>query len=145
MDSIFDGIESAKVSGAGNWVRPGKYTAEIVATRLTKKFTGEQFLAIEMKIASVIQADDEGHKAGEDITHLLKVANPSFLGNFKQFASIALGCDADEVGKAEADRIASDEQPLAGIVVAFTARQVPTKAGGQYTKVLYAEAESDAA
>jgi hypothetical protein len=141
--SIFDGIENAKVSNDGNWVRPGKYTATIVGVKMVKKFNGDQFVAIELKIASVL--DDEngtGHKVGEDVTHLLKVANPSFLGNFKQFASTALGCEAEDLGKAEADRITSDEQPLAGIEIALTARQIKTQKGNPFTKVMYSDADA---
>jgi hypothetical protein len=140
--SIFDKIGDAKVGQDGNWVRPGNYTARIDGVKLVKKFNGEQFVAIEMHVLSAIDNDDgNGHKAGEDITHLLKVQNPSFLGNFKQFASTALECDPDDLGKAEADRVTSDEQPLAGIEIAFKARQVPTKAGGQFTKVMYSNVD----
>jgi len=141
-ESIFDGIESAKVSNEGNWVRPGRYTATVVAVKMVKKFNGEQFVAIELKIASVL--DDEGgigHKVNEDVTHLLKVSNPSFLGNFKQFASTALGCESSDLGKKDADRITSDEQPLAGIDVSLTARQITTKKGSPFTKVMYSAAE----
>jgi hypothetical protein len=141
--SIFDKIGEAKVSQEGNWVRPGKYTATIAGVKMVKKFNGDQFVAIEMKIVSVLDdADGSGHKAGEDVTHLLKVANPSFLGNFKQFASIALGCDADDVGPAESDRITSDEQPLSGIEVGFNARQKPTQKGGVFTLVMYSDADA---
>lgn len=140
--SIFDKIGDAKVSQDGNWVRPGKYTARIDGVKLVKKFNGEQFVAIEMHVLSVLEDEDgSGHKVGEDITHLLKVQNPSFLGNFKQFASTALECNPDDLGKAEADRVTSDEQPLAGIEIAFNARQVPTKAGGQFTKVMYSNVD----
>ena len=141
--SIFDKIGDAKVGQEGNWVRPGKYTAKIMAVKLVKKFNGDQFVAVEMKVLTVIDNDDgKGHKADEDITHLMKVNNPSFLGSFKQFASAALGCDPDDLGKAEADRVTSDEQPLAGIEIAFRARQKPTKKGGEFTLVMYSDTDA---
>ena len=142
--SIFDKIGSAKMGQAGNWVRPGRYTARVDAVKLVKKFNGEEFVAIEMTILTVL--DDEngtGHKAEEEITHLMKVQNPSFLGSFKQFASTALGCDPDDLDKPAADKITSDEQPLAGIPIAFLARQKPTKAGGQFTLVMYSDVDAD--
>ena len=142
--SIFDKIGDASVSQGGNWIRPGKYTARVDGVKLVKKHTGEEFVAIEMKILTVIDDDDgNGHKVDEDITHLLKVQNPSFLGNFKQFASTALGCEADDLDKAAADKITSDEQPLAGIEIAFTARQKPTKAGNPFTLVMYADVDDE--
>lgn len=142
--SIFDKIGDAKVGQEGNWVRPGTYTAEIVAVKMVKKFNGDQFVAIEMKVLTVEDNDGgAGHKVGEDITHLLKVANPSFLGNFKQFAATALGCDPDDLGKAEADRVTSDEQPLAGIEIGFRARQKPTQKGGVFTLVMYSNEDED--
>jgi hypothetical protein len=142
--SIFDKIEDAKVGQEGNWIRPGRYTARVDGVKMVVKHTGEEFVAIEMTILSVI--DDEngtGHKAEEEITHLMKVQNPSFLGSFKQFASVALGCEPDDLGKAEADKITSDEQPLAGIEIAFRARQKPTKKGGQFTLVMYSDVDGD--
>ena len=142
--SIFDKIGDASVSQGGNWIRPGKYTARVDGVKLVKKHTGEEFVAIEMNILTVIDNDDgKGHTVDEDITHLLKVQNPSFLGNFKQFASEALGCEADELDKAAADKITSDEQPLAGIDIGFRARQKPTKKGGQFTLVMYSDLNAD--
>lgn len=135
---IFDKIEEASVGGDGNWVRPGRYTAEIMAVKLTKKYTGEEFVAIEMTIASVLDNDEgRGHKVGEAITQLLKVNNAMFLGNFKQFISATLGVDPDDVTKAEAMRATSDEQPMAGIVVEFNARIIKTKANIDFTKVTF--------
>lgn len=135
---IFDGIDDARVSGDGNWVRPGHYFARINGVKLTKKFTGEHFLAVEMQIVQALDDDEgTGHRVGEDVTHLMKASSPSFLGNVKQFVSATLGCSPDEVGKAEADRVTSDEQPLAGIVVEFVGREITTKAGRPFTKVTY--------
>ena len=142
--SIFDKIGSAKMGQAGNWVRPGRYTASVDAVKLVKKFNGDEFVAIELTILTVI--DDEngtGHKVEEEVTHLMKVRNPSFLGSFKQFASVALGCEADDLDQAAADKITSDEQPLAGIEIAFLARQKPTKKGGQFTLVMYSDPDAD--
>lgn len=137
-DGIFDGIGNAKPSGDGNWFRPGHYYSEIQAVKLATKFNGEKFLAIEQKIVKVLDNDEgRGHKVGEECTHLLKVANPSFLGNVKAFIAAALGCSPDEVGKAEADRVTSDEQPLAGIVVEVVARVKPKRNGDPFTLVTY--------
>ncbi len=145
---IFDNIEQAAVGGDGNWVRPGRYTAEIMAVKLTKKFTGEEFVAIEMTVISVEDNDEgKGHKVGEAITQLMKVNNASFLGNFKQFISSTLGVSPDDVTKVEAQRATSDEQPLAGIVVSFNARTIKTKANTDFTKVTFlgeVEQESEA-
>lgn len=135
---IFDGIDDAKPSASGNYIRPGHYFARIDGVRLVKKFTGEDFLAIEMNVVQVLDDEDgTGHRVGEDITHLLKSTQPSFLGNVKQFICATLGCSPDEVGKAEADRVTSDEQPLAGIVIEFVARTTTTRAGKPFTKVTY--------
>ncbi len=143
---IFDNIEKAAVGGDGNWVRPGRYTAEIMAVKLTKKFTGEEFVAIEMTIVNVLDNDEgRGHKAGESITSLMKVNLASFLGNFKQFISATLGVDPDDVTKVEANRATSDEQPLAGIIVEFNARIIQTQAGKPFTKVTFlGEVEQEA-
>lgn len=136
---IFDKIEGATVTGDGNWVRPGRYTAEINAVKLSKKHTGEEFVAIEMTIVSVLDDDEgKGHKVGEDIVSLMNASKMSFLGNFKQFISASLGVSPDDVTKAEALRVTSDAQPMAGIVVEFSARIIITRAGDPFTKVMFA-------
>jgi hypothetical protein len=139
MGNIFENIGNAKVSqGDGNYVRPGHYYARLNAVKLTQKFTGEQFLAVEMTVVSVLDDDEgRGHKVGEDTTHLMKAASPSFLGNVKAFIAATLGCSPDEVDQNSADRVTSDEQPLAGIVVELVGRQITTKAGKPFTKVTY--------
>jgi hypothetical protein len=145
MSGIFDGIENAKASFASNYVRAGSYEADLGKVELTKNHAKVEFLAIEMTVTKVMDNDEgRGHKVGDEITHLMKVQNTSFLGNFKQFAASALNCDADQVGKAEADRITSDEQPLVGVKVGFVARQTTTKAGGPFTKVIYSSIEEGA-
>lgn len=138
MSSIFDGIEKARSSEYdGNYVRPGVYAAEIVGVKETQNHAKVKFVAIEMKITSVIRAEDGGHKEGEDITHLLKVAVPNFLGNFKQFVSVALEVEPDDVSEQDALRVLSDEQPLSGYTIAFKARNTTTRAGDPFTKVTY--------
>ncbi|MEM7203057.1 MAG: hypothetical protein AAF628_22545 [Planctomycetota bacterium] len=138
MTSIFDGIEKAATTRSGNWVRPGTYHAQINGVRLTQKFTGERFVAVEMKVVGVVDDDNgQGHRIGEEVVHLMKVSSPNFLGNFKQFACSTLGCTEAELGQVEADRITSDEQPLAGIVVEFNAVLTDTRQGNKFTKVIY--------
>lgn len=137
MSSIFSGIKDAKVSPEGNYFKhPSHVWVEVHGVKIVKKFTGEQFVAIEVKVVRVLD-EDTPHKVGEDVTHLLKVSSPSFLGNFKGFVCAALGCEPDEVDQAAADRVTSDEQPLSGIVLEVTAREITTRAGNPFTKVTY--------
>lgn len=139
-ESIFDKIADAKTSFDSNWVRPGRYQAEIMGVKLTQKFTGEKFLAIELRVVNVLDDNGgQGHRVGEDITHMLGVMKPGFLSNFKQFLASTLGVNPEDVTKEGADKAVSEEQPLAGIVVELEARTImvgPNK-DKPFTKVMY--------
>lgn len=135
---IFDKIKEASVSRDGNFPRIGTYWARIGAVKVTQKFTGEQFVAIEMSVVRSLDSSVENpHKPGEDITHLLKVAQEMFLPNMKQFIAASLGCSPDEVGPKEAEHVTSDEQPMAGLVVEFAARNTKTRKNTDFTKIVY--------
>lgn len=138
MSSPFDNIEAAKATEGGNWVRPGRYQAELGAVKMVTNRSKAELMAIESKIVAVLDnAGGAGHRVNEEIVHFLKVSLDSFLGNAKQFISAALTCHPDDVGASQADTVVSDEQPLAGIIVEFTAVNIKTKAGGDFTKVMY--------
>ena len=150
FDDAFDGIENAKTGFDSNFLREGRYRTVITAAKMTKKFNGDQFFAIEQKVTDVLEADGNNpHKVGEEVVHLIKRSMPGFLGMVKQFCAAALGCDEDEITKDRVARIISDEQPLAGMPVEWRGRQVQTKAGKDFTKVTYFtvddESESEAA
>lgn len=144
MSSPFDKIENAKATEGGNWVRPGRYQAELGAIKMVTNRKNQDLMAIESTITAVIDnAGGVGHRVGEEIVHFLKVELDSFLGNAKQFISAALGVHADAIGAEQADTVVSDEQPLAGIIVEFTATTIKTKAGTDWTKVMYVGAIVD--
>ncbi len=144
MTSPFDNIETAKTTEGGNWVRPGRYQARLGAIRMVTNRAKAELLAIESEITKVIDGPGEQpHRVGEEIVHFMKVSLDSFLGNAKQFISASLGVHADAVGAEQADTVVSDEQPLAGIIVEFTATVIKTKAGTDWTKVMYVGAIVD--
>lgn len=135
---VFDGIENASAGYDSNYIRNGRYWARIGTVKVTQNFRREQFLAIELTVVHVLDDDEgRGHKAGEDIVHLIKAQSDMFLGNVKQFVSSALGCGPDAVDKNAAEKIVSDEQPLAGIVLNVSGREITTKQGKPFTKVTY--------
>ncbi len=137
-NSPFDNIENAKATEGGNWVRDGRYQVELGVIKMVTNRSKVEMLAIESTVTVVVDNNGgSGHRVGEEIVHFLKVANDSFLGNSKQFISASLGCHADAVGVEQANTVISDEQPLAGIVVEFTAQTIKTKANKDFTKVMY--------
>ncbi len=144
MSSPFDNIETAKTTEGGNWVRPGRYRAMLGEIKMVTNRKKVELMAIESTITEVIDnAGGSGHRVGEEIVHFLKVSLDSFLGNAKQFISASLGCLASDVQAAQADTVVGDEQPLAGIVVEFTANNIKTGSGNTFTKVMYVGAVID--
>lgn len=131
---VFDKIGDAKSSEDSNPVRVGEIVAQITECKIITKYTGELMMLINMTVKEVLDGD---HRPGEEITHFLKVASPSFLGNVKQFIASTLEVDPDQVSKKDAERVTSDENPLAGMVVRVGARMIKTREGKDFTKVFY--------
>jgi len=131
---VFDKIGDAKSSQDSNPVRPGEFHGRIDEVKLVEKFDGTKLCLINMTVMAVQNGD---HHEGEEVTHFMRTDSLSFLGNFKQFVSSTLACDPDQVGTAEAERVTSDEQPLAGKIVRVKARIIQTRKGNDFTKVHY--------
>ena len=131
---VFDRIEDAKSSQDSNPVRPGEIWAKITECKIVEKYNKDKLMLINMTVVKVIEGE---HRVGEDITHFMKTSADSFLGNVKQFVASTLGCEPNDVGNTEAERIVSDENPLAGYTVEIKARMIKTRVGNDFTKVHY--------
>lgn len=131
----FDKIGSAKATQDSNPVRPGKIHARITECKLITKWNKDVMMLVNMVVLKVIDGD---HREGEEITHFMLEKHPSFLGNVKAMVANTLGCSPDQVGEAEAERIVSEENPLAGYEIVVKARVIKTRANNDFTLVHYA-------
>lgn len=131
---VFDKIEDAKSSQDSNPVRPGEIWAKITECKLVEKYNKDKLMLINMTVVRVLEGD---HRVGEDITHFLKTNSDSFLGNVKQFVASTLGCNPEDVGQPEAERVVSEQNPMAGFIIEVKSRMIKTRAGKDFTKIHY--------
>lgn len=138
---MFDGIEGAKASFDAKYQGPGHYLNRIDRVKADKTRAGDEFMAVEMTVMHTFMdglgAPEKWHKAGEATSHLMMKKHDSFLGNVKAMVANLLGVHESEVTKADCERISSAEQPMAGMVIELSARDILTKKNQPFTKVSY--------
>ena len=142
MPGIFDGMGSAKSCMDSNYVIPSHALARINKCKIGKNRKDEGFFVVEMTIVHNCEPDKYergkyGHQPGEEVSHMLMSKHDSFLGNVKGFISNTLDMEDEGIGEDEALAVAAEDQPLAGTVIEFVARNVVTKAGNDFTVVNY--------
>lgn len=138
---LFDGVEQAKASFDAKYQGAGHYLCRIDRIKADKTRGGDEFMAVEMTVMHTFMdgqgAPEKWHKPGESTSHLLMKKHDSFLGNVKALVANVTGCHESEVTKADCERIASAEQPLAGAVIELSARDILTRKNQPFTKVSY--------
>lgn len=141
---MFKGVEGAKASFDASYLRSGHYLLRIDRVKADKTRTKDDFLAVEMTVlhtfadSSVHQADaSKWHRPGESVSHLMMAKHDSFLGNVKAMVSSLMGCHEAEVSEKDCEEISSPEQPMGGMVIEVTGRDILTRAGKPFTKISY--------
>ncbi len=143
--SMFDDIGSAAATFAANYESPGRYYEFINAVKEIETRKGEAALVLEKKVIIVLDDDDgKGHRAGEEVSHMMMQKHDSFLGNVKAMLIGIMGLeDPDEIPDAEwmetCQEMVGEEQPLAGRFVECVNVNRVTKAGGDFTAISYVQ------
>lgn len=136
--SLFAGIEEAQERRDANYERPGHYIERIDNIKADRSRKGEEFLAIEKTVLHVLDDDNgEGHRVGQQVTHMLMKKHDSFLGNVKSFVANTLGSSPDEVKLDVCVTICAEDQPLSGIIIECQNRNQVTKKGTDFTIINY--------
>lgn len=137
---IFAGIEGARASFAANYLRDGRYFALIRNLHEGKTRKGEPFVVNEMTILAVLPGQENLHRPGEEVSHMMMANNDSFLGNLKSMIAGIGGCHADEVTAAMCKQIVvkdGESSPLAGTLIEVVGRTIRTKKDKDFTVVTY--------
>ena len=130
----FKGVEAAKASQGGNYIGPCDGLFRIDKVKEGESRKGDGFIVIEMTAFHMFEGS---HVVGENVAHMLMQKFDSFLGNWKAFVMGVSGCAETEVTEEESDVIIGEGQPFSGDVVRVKARNIQTKAGGDFTVVNY--------
>lgn len=139
---LFKGVESAKASLGGNYLRPGNYKVRVDRVKEGESRKNGGFIAVEMTILEIIDsATDRPHVLGEQTTYMYMTKFDSFLGNWKAFVMGVTGCDESEVTEEESANIISDKQPFSGLICPLQTVNIVTRAGHDFTKAIWGQAE----
>lgn len=131
---LFDGIENVQVTQRSEYLKAGQYLLEIQAIKMGESRSGENYFLSEFKI---IESSNPELPPGAPVTWMTMKRFESFLKGIKAFIAAAAGCTIDEVTQAICDAAVSEDQPLAGVRVSAFAKDIKTKKGGDFTKVMF--------
>ena len=133
--SLFNGIESSQVYGAGNYITAGTHELEVheCSTFESSQNPGRFYFCVE---ADVLSSTADAHAPGTRVTWLVNMQQPSSLSHCMGFA-LALNPEATQadITSEFMEGICADDQPIRGTRVRAFANNVKTKAGGDFTKV----------
>lgn len=96
---VFGGIESARISEGGNYLKPGDYDLEIVKVTVGHTRKGVDFFSCQFK---VVGAPEGTHQIGEFVDWYNGKDKDGFLPNIKEWARAVLQ-NTSEVVVQEAD------------------------------------------
>ena len=141
--SMFSGIENAKTSTAGNYIRPGMHVLRIGELKATKSRRGEDlFIIDDAEIVSSIPGVDVAgntvaeHRPGEFVSVVWNLTkHDAAIGNVKGFLAAVANCDPSEVDEAGALAAVSAQQPFRGTLVKVQAAETETKSGHPFTRL----------
>lgn len=127
-------IDKAKVFVGGVYFQPGLYLVRIDAVKEGQSRKKEDFFAVE---CTVQESNVSALGAGKMATWMVMLKQDAALSNIKQFASVVGECDADEVDAAAIDMMVASDNPMRGNIVGVEATLIKTRAGEDFTKVIW--------
>jgi len=139
---IFDGIKKAPRGFQANYEKPGRYWVRINACKEGKTRKKKPFVVLEKTVIRVLDDDNgNGHRMGEDISHMLMEEWDSFLSNIKTIVGDILGIANDEIDEEVTEELCAEvfcaESIFAGIVVECNNRNIVKKDGNDFTTIKY--------
>lgn len=135
---LFDKIGNVKAKVQANYISPGHYVCRIDKVLAKQNRKQEDTFIIEMTVIHVFDDNDgKGHKIGEEISNVINFRHDMALPNIKRFLCAVLDRPESDITSQVCERVCSDKQPLAGLIVEIQAKPTVTKAGNDFTDVGY--------
>ena len=138
MSNPFAGINNAPPSMGGQYLLTGQHKLQIEECKVVKsqRKNADMFVVA----TTVIESTNPEMSAGSQRSWICNFQHASALSNIRQFVSAALGVNFNEVDEDVCAGVVTDENPLAGTTLNAEAFEVPTRAGGVFTKVAWSAA-----
>lgn len=138
-NSMFSGIEEARISEGGVYFKPGVFRVEVEAVKGLKDRKGVGTFVVE---GTLLESSEPSLPVGTAVSWVVKLDKEPALGNIKAFIAAAMGEDAKNVTAESVDLVISAGNPLKGTKLRASAQNIKTKAGNDFTKITW-KADSD--
>lgn len=139
---LFAGVKNAPKRIDSNYEKPGTYWERIDACKTGTSRKGDEFAVLEKTVIRVIDdAEGEGHRVGENISHMMMKKHDSFLSNIKTLISDIYEISEEDVNEELCEQVFPEkddqESIFAGLIVECSNRNIVTKKNNDFTAVKY--------
>lgn len=136
---IFSGIEEAKATEGGAYLKPGVYDVEVVRVVTGKTRKGDPFFAVDVRI---LGTNNPEHRIGETASWFVSMSWEPSLGNIKAFAVACLSSegaiDPNSITEKVMDGLTDKGgEAIVGTRLKVQVTLVSTKSGGTFSKHLW--------
>lgn len=138
---LFTGIKNAKSSGGGIYFMPGTYLLECNACKTGETREGKKaFFVAEF---TILESSNPERPVGTSVSFMVMMDKylDTALGNIKQCVAALFGVAEEAVDEAGVDAIVGADNPAKGARVKATASNIKTRAGKDFTKVMFSHVE----
>lgn len=138
---LFSKIKEAKSNGGGIYFLPGTYELECAAVKTGKTREGDKpFFVAEFVI---LASSNPERPVGTSVSYMVMLDKymETALGNVKQCISALFNVPESDVDEAGVDEAVGPSNPAKGAKVKATASNIKTRAGKDFTKVLFSAME----
>lgn len=130
----FNGISSAKFNEGGIYFLKGNYLIRVDKVKVGTTRMGIEFFVVE---CTILESDNPERKPKSSVSWLCMSDKDLYLANINHFCSIACDIPSEEVDEAGVELVVSEENPLAGTILRVQATDIKTRAGKDFTKVVW--------
>jgi hypothetical protein len=136
---VFSGIENAKSTEGGNYLKPGVYDLEVIRLSVGTTRKGVPFFAADFK---VLGSNNPDHNANEVVKGFVGCDKEPSLGNVKAFAVACLSSEgpvdpASITEKVMESLVDKGGEAVVGTQLKCQVTLVDTRGGGKYSKHLW--------
>lgn len=136
---VFSGIENAKATEGGNYLKPGVYDVEVVRLSTGRTRKGVDFFAADLK---VVGGNNPDHRVGDIANWFVGFDKEPSLGNVKAFAVACLSSEgsvdpATITEKVMESLVDKGGEAVVGTQLKVQVTLVETRGGGKYSKHLW--------
>jgi hypothetical protein len=140
---IFSKATTARQTGGGNWWKAGKFRGKISKVEYRDGHTGKSYI-VECEVLS---SNNPAVIVGETRSQVIKLDKASADGNIGSFMAVCLAVhsgqhldnpDVIKFDESDIEASVGPDQPFVGLEVEIEAIDIKTRAGGDFTKIMYA-------